>query len=179
MCNTACIRFGEKHLLAEEVAGKRILEVGAYDVNGSVRPIVEALGPSIYIGVDMREGPRVDRICLAEDLITTFGMESFDVVICMEVMEHVCDWRKAISNMKNVLKPGGLMVLTTRSKGFVKHDYPSDYWRYETEDMVRIFGDMIDVIIEKDSDPGVFVRARKPMSFIEANLEDMNLYRIE
>lgn len=154
------------------------MEVGAYDVNGSVRPIVEALGPSTYIGVDMREGPRVDQICLVEDLITTFGMESFDVVICMEVMEHVCDWRKAISNMKNVLKPGGLLVLTTRSKGFSKHDYPSDYWRYEEKDMERIFKDMSDVHIEKDSQPGVFVRARKPIGFTEENLESVDLYRI-
>jgi SAM-dependent methyltransferase len=38
--------------------------------------------------------------------------ESFDVVVCNHVLEHVDD-RKALSEMRRILRPGGLAVLTT------------------------------------------------------------------
>ena len=46
MCNRACIDFGRSHLTTDHVAGRRVLEVGALDVNGSLRPVVQAMGPS-------------------------------------------------------------------------------------------------------------------------------------
>jgi len=50
------------------VRGK-VLEVGSYDVNGSVRPLFKNRQrfPS-YTGIDMREGPGVDMVGVASDL---------------------------------------------------------------------------------------------------------------
>ena len=92
VCNSACIEFGLKVLKTEDVAGKSVIEVGSIDYNGSLRSNVEALGPSKYVGVDFEMGPGVNQICLAEELISTFGQESFDVLISTELMEHVQDW---------------------------------------------------------------------------------------
>jgi 2-polyprenyl-3-methyl-5-hydroxy-6-metoxy-1,4-benzoquinol methylase len=36
---------------------------------------------------------------------------TFDVITCMDVIEHVTDVRKALKNMACLLKPGGLLVL--------------------------------------------------------------------
>jgi hypothetical protein len=78
MCTPACIEFARANLTAAEIHGRSVIEVGALDVNGSVRGIVEALHPARYIGVDMQAGPGVDVMCDAGALVDRFGNEAFD-----------------------------------------------------------------------------------------------------
>ena len=86
----------------------------------------------------------------------------FDVVISTELLEHVQNWRLVINNMKSVLKCGGYIYFTTRSYGFPYHAYPYDFWRYEIEDMKKIFSDFEIIKLIKDHEaPGVFLKAKK------------------
>lgn len=169
--------FVGSHLRPEEARGKRVLEVGARDVNGSVRPVVEnAFAPAEYVGVDLEAGPGVDAVAPAEELAGRFGEERFDVVLALELMEHVRDWRAVVSNLKRVTAPEGVILLTTRSPGFKYHGYPHDFWRYEPADMARVFADCDLLANESDpQDPGVFVKARRPAAFAEADLADVQL----
>jgi|GEM_PF-719672 predicted O-methyltransferase YrrM len=179
MCNHTGIAFVKNNLKLEEVFGKNIIESGSRDVNGSVRPDVELLNPGLYIGTDLVSGHRVDRVCDATDLVNVFGEASFDILISTEALEHVKNWHKVISNFKRIIKPGGLVLITTRSIGFLYHEYPSDHWRYELEDMQNIFSDFEILVLEKDTEsPGIFVKARKPKNFVEKNLRDYELYSI-
>ncbi len=179
MCNRSCIDFGTKNLSEGEVRGKSVIEVGSLDVNGSLRHTIEAFHPLRYIGVDLQAGPGVDEICSAHNLLERFGNEAFDLLVSTEVLEHVRDWRKAISNFKNILKPGGILLVTTRSKGFGYHGHPFDFWRYDSEDMQIIFSDFVIEIIEPDPlEPGVFVKARKPDAFSEVDLSNYRLCSI-
>jgi len=120
----ACVDFVKQWIRPEEVRARDIIEVGSRDVNGSVRPHIESLSPRGYVGVDIVEGPRVDRLCDVQDLVSVFGAESFDVVVATELLEHVEDWRGDIGNLKTVMRPGGSIFVTTRSVGFPKHDWP-------------------------------------------------------
>jgi len=162
LCNEACIDFAARVLSAEEVADRVVVEVGSYDTTGTVRPRVVAHGPASYLGVDIEPGPSVDAICDVLALERTYGRDAFDIVISTEMVEHVRDWRGAFDNMKAVLRPGGLLVLTTRSLGFQFHFGPFDFWRYEPEDLRAIAADMQIVALERDPiSPGVFLAARK------------------
>lgn len=179
MCNVSGIIFGTTNLSKEEVEGKKVLEAGSLDVNGSLRLFVESLKPSEYIGVDIEKGRGVDEICEVGNLQKRFGENRFDVVIATELLEHVKDWREAITNMKKVCKPGGTMIITTRSKGFQYHAWPYDFWRYEAEDMKKIFSDCEVLSLKQDSrEPGVFLKAKKPMDYQETDLENIELYNI-
>lgn len=177
MCNRSCLDFAKFNLKPEDVRGKKIIEIGSRDVNGSVKQEIMPLQPLSYLGVDIEMADGVDEVCNVYDLVEHFGEESFDVVISTEMVEHVRDWREAFSQMKRILKPNGVMLITTRSKGFPYHDYPSDFWRFELEDMETIFSDMeIEALDNDESDPGVLVKARKPVSFKEKSFEDFALY---
>jgi len=176
--NTYSLLFGVKSILREGLKGKRVLEAGAIDVNGSLRPVAELCGPAEYVGVDILPGRGVDRICDVTDLVKTFGAESFDAVICTELMEHVRDWRSVMHNIKGVCRKGGTMLVTTRSRGFEHHGFPHDYWRYDEDDMRSIFSDCEILCIEKDPEWGVCVMARKPVLFTENDLSEYALYSV-
>lgn len=42
----------------------------------------------------------------------------FDVILCLSVLEHIKNDKKAISEIKRVLKPGGELILTIPNKDF-------------------------------------------------------------
>jgi SAM-dependent methyltransferase len=180
MCHGSCLAFGTENLCTQEVQGKRVLEVGAYDVNGSLRATVVALDPCEYIGVDIQAGPGVDLVCDATALVAQFGEGCFGLVLCTETLEHIQDWQAAISNLKRVCSPGGIILLTTRSRGFPLHEYPDDWWRYEPEDIRAIFADCELLCLERDSlVAGVFAKIRKPADFHEVDLSDYELFAMQ
>lgn len=158
--------FGQASVTAPDVTGKRVIEVGSQNVNGSLRGHVEALGPLCYIGVDFAAGLGVDIVCDASDLVRHFGTDTFDTIISTEMLEHAGDWRSAISAMKRVLVPGGLILLTARGPGFHLHGYPHDWHRFTRSDMGRIFSDFEIVQLADDHQaPGVMILARKPLAW--------------
>lgn len=179
MCTPACIEFTKLEFARTNLANVSVLEVGSFDVNGSVRGAAEQYAPQRYVGVDIANGPGVDVVCAAGDLVEMFGEESFDVVVSTEMLEHVPDWKSAIMQMKRVLRPGGSLILTTRSPGFHLHGYPADFWRFSAQDMRVIFADLDDLCIASDrvQSPGVFVSGtkshREPTS-----LEEIAIYSI-
>ena len=174
MCNPACIAFGRRQLRAEDVAGKDVLDVGSLDVNGTLREVVEPLGPKRYIGVDVRSGPGVDEICAAEEVVDRFGRESFDVVLATEVLEHVDDWRGAVRSLKEVLRPDGVALLTTCAPGFPYHGYPDDHWRFEPEVLERAFADFdVEALEHGGSMLGVFLLARKRTNGAPVDLSEV------
>ncbi len=162
MCNTACYDFVIDRAFEPPLRTldhPRVLEIGSRFVNGSPRPLLtEVLSPREYVGVDIIAGRYVDRVMDVKDVRAAFGDASFDLVVSTEFLEHAPDWRLAISTMKSVVKPGGQLLLTTRSRGFGYHGYPHDYWRYELGDMRAIFADGDLLALASDPlEPGVFV----------------------
>ena len=179
MCSESIIEFCKKNFNEHEIASREILEVGSFDVNGSIRSYVEEFSPRSYVGTDITEGPNVDLVVDANNLISEFGTDSFDFIICTEVVEHVQDWRNVINNIKGVLRQNGCLLLTTRSRRFPYHGYPYDYWRYEISDMKKIFSEFdIDKLASDPTMPGVFVKVFKNSSEKGNDLDQILLYSI-
>ena len=104
-----------------------VLEIGSLDVNGSIRGHFTGQ----YIGVDFREGPRVDRIMNGHNL--EFPNQAFDVVAAIETLEHDSAFWLTLVEMGRVLKNRGYLIITTRGNGFAEHGHPQDYWRFMPE----------------------------------------------
>lgn len=188
MCNVDSIKWGARNITEQEIKGKRVIEVGSYDVNGSLRYIFELLKPAEYIGVDIVEGPGVDMICSADNLVQKFGEESFDVVISTCALEHIKNWKEAISNMKRICKQNGIILIIVPSD-WPFHEHPYDFWRYKKEDIINIFSDC-DILTLEENSPAtslvylkikqslVYVKVRKPDEFIEKDLSHYQLYSV-
>lgn len=58
-----------------------------------------------------------------------FPDASFDVVLFSEVLEHVDEPARAVSEIARVLKPGGRLLLTVPFN-FMQHEIPYDHTRY-------------------------------------------------
>lgn len=162
--NPETMAFGRRVL--PDTANLTVLEVGSRNVNGSYRGLIEPCAE--YLGVDMIGGNGVDVVCDAADLDQATGGRQFDLVVCTEMLEHAERWADVIHNLKAAVKPGGLLVITTRSPGFPKHDYPGDWWRFTQDHMRAMFADFDILDLEDDhSEPGVFLYAQKPRRFRE------------
>ena len=109
-----------------------IWEIGSYLVTGqeelgNLRNIFQ---PKEFIGVDLREGPGVDRIENIEKI--NAPDESVGSLLCLNTLEHVWDFFAALREMHRVLKPGGILVVSTPFD-FIIHNYPGDYWRFSPQ----------------------------------------------
>lgn len=163
MSHKSVLDFGERVITKDMVTSKKVLEVGSYDVNGSLRPYIESLKPADYVGTDIELGPRVDQVVPVSDLIKVFGKASFNLVLCNEMLEHAEDWREAINQLKAVTQKW--LLITTRSEPFPYHGFPGDHWRYNRELFKKIFADMQIINLEDDSEyPGIFILAKKTLT---------------
>lgn len=114
-----------------------VLEVGSYDVNGSPRSLFE--GAKSYTGIDMRAGAGVDLIVHSSDMVRVFGRDAFDVVVCCETLEHDSRFWETVTLMRETLRRGGALIITTPTVGFPYHAYPRDYYRFTTDTYSELF----------------------------------------
>ena len=114
-----------------------IVEIGARPAEGQHDLAdLRSLFPGVdYIGCDIQEGPNVDRV---EDIHhLSFEDESVGVVLALDTLEHVDDPVRAVEEMHRVLRPGGIVVLSS-VMFFVIHAHPWDYWRFTPEGFSRL-----------------------------------------
>lgn len=143
----------------------RVLEVGSRDVNGSPRECFA--GAASYTGADIEGGPGVDVVADGERLAHYFSPHSFDTVLCCECLEHCVRPWLVVRALRFVLRPGGLLWVTTPTFGFPEHRHPIDCYRFG-EDAYRlwIFAGMELLTLEHLTDdagqPAIGAVGRKP-----------------
>lgn len=103
--------------IGDRKKNQRVLEIGSYDVNGTVRDIVGTC--EYYLGVDLIDGPGVDLVAFGHEL--DFESESFDLTISAECFEHDFFWTKTFLNMVRLTKSNGIVAFTCASLGRPEH----------------------------------------------------------
>jgi SAM-dependent methyltransferase len=104
----------------------RIVDIGAQDVNGSLRSV--ATPGNQYIGVDFVKGKGVD-VIVEDPYVLPFDTESVDVVVSSSCFEHSEFFWLLFMEIQRILTPGGLFYLNVPSNGYV-HRFPVDCWRF-------------------------------------------------
>ncbi len=83
---------------------------------------------SRYIAVDVGDNPQADISCVPGERVP-LPDASADLILSIQVLEHVVDLDAYLSECHRLLKPGGLLLLSTH--GFwVYHPYPTDVRRW-------------------------------------------------
>ncbi len=82
-----------------------------YGIDSSAKCIETAQRHSCKNGLDINY-----KVGVAESL--PYQDNTFDVVICVDVLEHVSDYRQVVSEIYRVLKPGGIFFYDTINRNF-------------------------------------------------------------
>jgi SAM-dependent methyltransferase len=107
---------GLKGTYPEYFTGKKVLEIGSLNINGSVRPFFTGCD---YLGIDVGPGRDVDLVCKGEDYDAPD--DTFDVTISCECFEHNPKWVETFLNMIRMTKPNGLVIMTCATAGRAEH----------------------------------------------------------
>jgi SAM-dependent methyltransferase len=159
-----------------------VLEIGPCNSsNESLLFLPATINSPVRIGVDKAGPYKIDDITvLKEDAkALSFPNNTFDLVLCNSVLEHESKFWQVISEMKRVLKPGGLLMIgipafssSAKHKAgpysttvLMFHAYPNDYYRFSIEAVREVFlSDLNDInIIEVMTPPRIIGWGIKPL----------------
>ena len=129
-------KFHYRHLeaFARDVHDKTILEVGSGKAVD---------GKFIYSATHFFDSSNT---IVRSDVVASYGhpvvdvtemtfTEEFDVILCLNVLEHVFQFQAALDNLYRAAKPGGTVIVAVPGY-YPLHDEPHDYWRF-TEHALR------------------------------------------
>ncbi|HLP44243.1 MAG TPA: class I SAM-dependent methyltransferase [Candidatus Nanoarchaeia archaeon] len=145
----------------------RVLDIGA----GSYSRYQNLFKFTEYVRMDIAPGKGVDAVGTIESI--PFPDNSFDSIVCTQVIGDVFDLEKAFAEIKRVLKPNGV-ALITESLLDPLHDEPHDFWRF-TEHSLRALSIRAGFTVETVEKRGGFfsimaqLKARYMIEFFHAN----------
>lgn len=120
-----------KRMVAErgwyEPGKTRIIELGGRHWSG---PLVRQAfpDPGAYLAVDRMAGPEVNLQWDFDHLPEAFNGK-FDVAVTTSTLEHLPNVRDVLYALIRVVRPGGVVLVTTVTKDWPEHDGGTDFYR--------------------------------------------------
>ncbi|WP_417434733.1 bifunctional 2-polyprenyl-6-hydroxyphenol methylase/3-demethylubiquinol 3-O-methyltransferase UbiG [Idiomarina abyssalis] len=122
--NPVRLGFIENH--TEGLFGKKVLDVGC---GGGLLTEAMAERGAEVTGIDLAEqslkvarlhalesGRQIDYQCIAVETLAEQNTDSYDVVTCLEMLEHVPDPAAIVQACAKAVKPGGLVFFSTLNR---------------------------------------------------------------
>lgn len=103
-----------------------LLDVGC-GTGGLLAAVVDGVGKKFGLELEARAAARAAEhsngvaVANLDDHGLPFLAASFDVVTCLDVIEHVFDPRYLLEELRRVLRPGGALLLSTPNFRYWKH----------------------------------------------------------
>jgi len=137
-------RYYIYHFMKKQAASVRglVLNVGA-DGSGTMRAL---FAQCEYWTVDIQGDKRPDIVGDATHLPFATG-EGPDCILCNQVLEHAVDPGGLLREFRRVLRPGGLLLLTTPFHP-IYHADPDDFWRFTASGLRMLLSGWRDVDIQ-------------------------------
>jgi SAM-dependent methyltransferase len=131
--------------LARSSRGLRVLEIGSgrQDLGAdaySLKSLFADAGEFVQSDVNPAFGHRVI------DLTDMSLDQEFDVILCMNVLEHIFDVGSATENLRKALRPGGKVLIAVPFI-YPYHDEPIDFWRMTEHSLRELLRDFSTVEI--------------------------------
>ena len=92
-----------------------------------------------YLGADISLNDKSE-LNIRDDGTITVNDNTADIVLSTQVLEHVEDPVKYITEVKRILKNNGFFILTTHGY-WIYHPDPADYWRWTSAGLQKIVSD--------------------------------------
>lgn len=127
-------------LFSEKIYNKRILEIGSGEI--SVDHFFN--DSNIFVKSDINP-------IYGHEIINVTDMKiknEYDVLICLNVIEHVFNYEKAINNMYNALKKKGILFFSIPFF-YPLHNQPQDYWRFTEHSLKKLFSNFSEIKIKR------------------------------
>lgn len=130
------------------VSGKEVLDAACGTGYGS--RILSDAGAARVTGVDVSpDAVEVTAACLGEEGSATvadicdlpFGDESFDLIVSLETIEHVAAGSKAIAEFKRVLRPDGLLLVSSPNPAVYPVGNEHHVHEYGPEELLDLVGE--------------------------------------
>lgn len=119
--------FREFRTLVAEKPEAKLLDIGGRDRSQILPEYL--FGNADVSVIDILDGPGVDVVGDAHELSRHYELDSFDFVHSASVFEHLIMPWKVVLEINRILKPGGLVFISTHQT-IGLHDAPWDYWRF-------------------------------------------------
>jgi SAM-dependent methyltransferase len=126
------------------------------DIGGRIQPYRPLMAgrEQQYVAVDLRVTPLVNVVANVEQL--PLASESFDLVLCTQMLEYVPHPPEAIFEIHRVLKPRGVLLLSVPTVSL--RDADEDHWRFlpaGIRQLLSVFSE-IELVAEGGSIAGLF-----------------------